>query len=293
YTYYDLERWREEIENKKIQINQENTLKDKLLKEGDEISFTIPDFIEPEIDSDYSVLYEDEYYFAIGKSGNLPVHPAGRYRKNNLTTLLESDSRLPKPFYLIHRIDRETSGIVLFGKSKLAASKLGELFEKNKIQKTYLVYVEGVFPESLEAKGFLEKDEKSKIRKKKKFTFEKTKDILWEVYTDFARVEVEGNISKIKAFPHTGKIHQIRATLHSLGYPLLGDKIYGRDESYFLEFIETGKARENERIERQALHAFSITFPHPFLKKEISIECVEPLDMQKIFSNSPYIKLTL
>jgi 23S rRNA pseudouridine955/2504/2580 synthase len=183
----------------------------------------------------------------------------------------------------VNRLDRETSGIVLFGKSSSAASKLGNLFEKGKVKKTYISYVEGIFPEILSAQGFLSKDEKSEIRKKKKFSYEKTDDALWEVSTDFALIQFSNGISKIYAYPHTGKIHQIRATLYSIGYPVVGDKMYGYDESLFLQFIESGFVESKFSIQRQALHAYSLEFLHPFTQKPVLIEADEPEDMKGIF----------
>lgn len=282
YTYYSLDEWQNQIRNGNILINEKLAGENLKLEIGEEISFTVEDFLEPEVDKNYSIVYEDEYLFAVNKSGNIPVHPAGRYRKNNLTTILENDSRINKPFHLAHRLDRETSGIVLFGKSKLAANELGQLFSKNKIKKTYLVYVEGIFPESISAKGFLAKDENSKIRKKKKFTYSKEDISLWDVHTDFELIKFQDGVSKIKAFPHTGKIHQIRATLFSIGFPLIGDKIYGKDESIFLDFIETGKVKGNFPIARQALHASNLSFIHPFYEKQIVIGAEEPEDMKRI-----------
>lgn len=281
YTYYSLEEWKNQILEQKILLNAEVTKENVFLNLNDEIRFFVEDFVEPEVNSDYSIIYEDEYLFAVNKSGNLPVHPAGRYRKGNLTTLLTSSGR--KDIFIVNRLDRETSGIVLFGKSTEAASKLGKLFESGKIKKTYICYVEGLFPKSLSARGYLGKDKDSLIRKKKKFSHEKLEDSLWEVHTDFRIIESNHNLSKIYAYPHTGKIHQIRATLYSLGYPVVGDKMYGYDENLFLEFIQTGIAKNKYKIERQALHAYELEFIHPFLNQNLNIKAEEPEDMKEIF----------
>lgn len=283
YTYYSQEEWEKQIVEGSILINDRKAEINYLLCLNDEISFSISDFIEPEVDKNFSVVYEDEFLFAVNKPGNLPVHPAGRYRKNNLTTLLAESNFNTDEIFIINRLDRETSGIVLFGKSSEAASKLGKLFETGKIQKTYISYVEGFFPEKLSAKGYLSKDENSKIRKKKKFSYEKTNSSLWEVNTDFALIQIKNGISKIFAFPHTGKIHQIRATLHSIGYPVVGDKIYGYDEKLFLQFIETGFCESKFGISRQALHAYKLEFIHPVTGKTVVIRAEEPVDMKRIF----------
>ncbi len=282
YTYYSLENWKKQIEDEMILVNGRKAEINSPLNCNDEISFSIDDFEEPVVDETISIIYEDEFLFAVNKSGNLPVHPAGRYRKNNLTTLLLCSNLIAGDIYIINRLDRETSGIVLFGKSPEAATRLGKLFEFGKIKKTYISYVEGLFPESLSAKGFLSKDEASKIRKKKKFSFERLPGSLWEVETDFNLIKIHSNISKIYAFPRTGKIHQIRATLYSIGYPVVGDKMYGYDENLFLEFIETGLCENRFGIERQALHAYSLEFVHPFSGKQTIIHAEEPEDMRSL-----------
>ena len=283
YTYYSQEEWKNQIIEGNILVNENKADINFILNLNDEISFSIDDFIEPDVDKNFSIVYEDEFLFAVNKPGNLPVHPAGRYRKNNLTSLLAESNFNPDEIFIVNRLDRETSGIVLFGKSSEAASKLGKLFETGKIGKTYISYVEGLFPEKLSAKGYLSKDENSKIRKRKKFSYEKDYTSLWAVNTDFALLETKNGISKIFAFPHTGKIHQIRATLYSIGYPVVGDKIYGYDENIFLQFIETGFCESKFSISRQALHAHTLEFIQPFTGKMVVIRAEEPPDMKGIF----------
>ena len=285
YTYYSLEDWKAQITKEKILVNGEKAEFGLLLNENDEISFLKEDFEEPFVDDNFSVVYEDEFLFAINKSGNLPVHPAGRYRKKNLTTILQNSGRKSSETFIINRLDRETSGIVLFGKSSLAASRLGKLFARGLVKKTYITYVEGLFPEKIIAKGFLSKDDSSEIRKKKKFSYQKPNNSLWEVDTDFELINTFSQISKIYAYPHTGKIHQIRATLYSIGYPVVGDKIYGYDENLFLKFIETGISENKFNLQRQALHAYRLEFNHPFTDSDIIIQAEEPDDMLSLARN--------
>lgn len=248
-------------------------------------------FPEPKVDSSFDVLYEDNYIFAINKSSNLPVHPAGRYRKNNLSSilnnLLDQLQNSKRPLALItNRIDRETSGIVLFAKDKKTANFLNKLFSSHNIKKKYIVYVEGSFPDSLLTEGYITRDPNSKIRKKKMFTEKCVEgEECWKSQTTFYKIEEKHNISKLFATPITGRIHQIRATLCSLGFPIVGDKIYGKDENAFLEFIKFGDTKQNEKekIQRQALHSFRMEFLHPITKKDIIITAPEPKDLLNIF----------
>lgn len=123
------------------------------------------------------------------------------------------------------------------------------------------------------------------IRKKKKFSYQKASNSLWEVDTDFELINTFSEISKIYADPHTGKIHQIRATLYSIGYPVVGDKVYGYDENLFLKFIETGISENKFNLQRQALHAYRLEFHHPFTDSDIIIQAEEPDDMLSLMQN--------
>ncbi|MCP5495145.1 MAG: RluA family pseudouridine synthase [Leptospiraceae bacterium] len=289
FTYYPKENWEELIQQKRITLSGSDTHPNYQLKKGDKIVFKFPELLEPEVDSNFEIVYEDEFIFAVNKSGNLPVHPAGRYQTQNLTTLLgqsiQGMQNSQKPiFFIVNRIDRETSGIVLFAKDKTMAALLSKLFSSHQIDKTYIVYVEGSFPSQLTAEGFITKDDFSKIRKKKRFMEQiiPGKECTY-VKTEFIKIGEKNHISKIFAFPITGKIHQIRATLSSKGYPVLGDKIYGKDENIFLEFIQYGNAILQGELLRQALHSYSLKFIHPITKKVIEIIAPEPHDLKKIY----------
>lgn len=120
---------------------------------------------------------------------------------------------------------------------------------------------------------------------RRKIFLSKASNSLWEVDTDFELINTFSEISKIYAYPHTGKIHQIRATLYSIGYPVVGDKMYGYDENLFLKFIETGISENKFNLQRQALHAYRLEFHHPFTDSDIIIQAEEPDDMLSLMQN--------
>ncbi|TGK00858.1 RluA family pseudouridine synthase [Leptospira semungkisensis] len=293
FTYQSRSVWRKTLEEGKILVQGKIAKASYLLKEGEEILYLPGEIEEPEVKKEFRVLYEDDRFLAVEKSGDLPVHGAGRYRKNNLVDILEADPRFQRP-YLIHRLDRETSGVVLFGKDPEAAFRLSDLFAKRKVRKTYIAYVWGSFPKKKKAIGFLFTDPSSQIRKKRAFvSSEESKDLqispeeLESSETSFLKLGEgihQGKLfSKLLCLPKTGRLHQIRATLFSLGFPLLGDKIYGKDENVFIEFIQ-GEAPDllsRLGMSRQALHSRSVAFVHPFQKKRIRILCPLPEDFPK------------
>ncbi|MDX1957652.1 MAG: RluA family pseudouridine synthase [Leptospiraceae bacterium] len=269
FTYQTEEEWENRILKGEIKLNSRILSQNILVSNDDIIEFIPENFIEPEVDFNFDIVFEDEYLLAVNKSGNLPVHPAGRYRKNTLITHLKDLSF--DTLYLTHRIDRETSGLVLFAKDANSSSKIQSYFSKRTIYKEYLVLVHGKFPNELLAKGYQGQDENSEIRKKKKYSENEFSNST-SVETKFELLEYDSikEISRISAKPKTGKIHQIRATLCSLGYPIVGDKIYGIQENIFLEFIKTGKVPDNFP-KRQMLHSWKLEFEHPNNSKKLSL----------------------
>lgn len=253
FTYLSEEKWKSEIKEKRIHLNYEETSPEVFIRQGDRLQYYPQNFIEPDVDKNFKVIYESDDIVVIDKPGNLPVHPSGIYKENTLLTIL-SKINPNKKFYPVHRLDRETSGIQIFALTQNIASKIQKLFESRKVTKEYIVYVHGNFLNDLVIEGFLSSEHNSQIRKKRKFNFFEGDEFC---STTFKLITVSKNISKIMAIPNTGRSHQIRATLCSLGFPIIADKLYGKDELNFLKFIDGYQFKEYG-INRQALHASRI-----------------------------------
>ena len=278
FKYLSRESWIEEIKNKSIMVCDQETNEFYTLKTNDSISFIRKNYSEPEVDRKFSILYESENLLILDKPGNLPVHPAGRYKENTLLSILQLETGNSQLF-VVHRLDRETSGIQILAKNSNTASVIQRDFENRNIYKEYIVYIHGNFPIHLNANGYLAKDLSSLVRKKRKFSYNNCDNSEISI-TDFYLLGEMKGISKVIAMPKTGRTHQIRATLNSLGYPVYGDKLYGLDEKYFLKFIEGEKLLNFPN--RQALHAYKVKIPPSKFYPQLEITAEEPDDLKYI-----------
>ena len=274
FTYRTNSQWLKEITDGRLLINGIRIDTDTFISDGMELTYEFAEHDEPECDLTYELLGADENFICVAKSGNLPTHPAGRYYKNTLWYLLQHDFGACAP---INRLDRETSGIILFARNPAAAAA----FSKIPIQKKYLVIVHGDFVEQVDAKGFIFKDNESLIRKKRTFSFDAPDKIPYETcHTRFRCIERKHGLSLLEAELVTGRTHQIRATCCSLGFPVAGDKMYGVDETIFLRYIAGALTAEDySRLiyHRQALHAYSLSFKNPSDGKTMNFEADFPL----------------
>jgi RluA family pseudouridine synthase len=284
FTYHSREKWHRLIAEGCLYVNDTPAQAEQLLRAGDCLRYDFGNRPEPDVDSDYRIIYQDDALLIVDKPGNLPCHPAGRYFKNTLWTLLKQREGVAQP-RLINRLDRETSGLVVIGKTLEATRHLTRQFSEHSVEKQYLVLVEGVFPEQMEAIGWLTHDTSSVIRKKRCFMAEKPKEGISEACeTHFSRLSQRNGISVVRAYPKTGCLHQIRATLCSLGFPIVGDKLYGVEETLFLRFIDdalTEADQQRLRMKRQALHAESLQVIHPATGERRIFHAPVPQDMAR------------
>jgi len=244
------------------------------VKEGDQVSWQ-DQVVEPEVRADWKILWRDADYLAVDKPPNVPVHPTGAYREHCLVRMLETRVG---PVFPLHRLDRETSGVLIFA-LHVEAARAGHLaFHRN--QKTYLAGVHGRFPKRLVVDLPLGKKAGSQIR------IRQGPDVAGQTArTRFARVASGSELSLVMAWPESGRKHQIRSHLVESGFPVVGDKIYGLDEAFFLDFID-GKlgsdAKERLILDRHFLHCWKIRFRHPILHTMVVLKSPLPPDLTRL-----------
>ncbi|MDR1190579.1 MAG: RluA family pseudouridine synthase [Verrucomicrobiales bacterium] len=222
-------------------------------------------------------------WFVVNKPAHLLIHPT---RPDGQFTLLEwVRQKFPaEPVAIINRLDRETSGLVLVARSAAAASRLGKMTMRREIGKKYLAIVSGVAPERGTVSAPLDR-----LGKHRPSAIHVRQAVIAGTYaatTHFTRLAVKqaadgDQFSLLELVLETGRLHQIRVHLAHIGHPVVGDKIYGSDENFYLSFIENGWTDEMQkalRLNRHALHAATLTFTWD--EKPVTVSVPLPADLR-------------
>jgi len=226
----------------------------------------IPEAIE------LSIIYEDEHMLVISKRAGMLVHPASGNNEHTLVNALlyhcrdlsrlSGDDRAG----IVHRLDKDTSGLLIVAKNETVHAKLSDMFKQRTIKKTYIALVAGKFEEE---KGHIDLPiGRSRIdRKKMSISVDRGRRAL----TDFEVAQELGRANLLNIYPGTGRTHQIRVHMSYIGHPIIGDKIYGNN-------ISAGIAKKIE-LKRQFLHAAKLKFVHPVSGKEMEFTDKLPEDL--------------
>ena len=215
------------------------------------------DNIVPNNDIEIKVLYEDEWMLILDKPPFMPVHPSINHYEDSLSNGVKAyflKNGINKKIRPVNRLDKNTTGIVIFAKSEYIQENLTDY------EKYYLAIVDGQTDES----GTIDKP----IARKLPSIIERTvRDDGDQAITRYKTLEFKNNMSLVECKLETGRTHQIRVHMASIGHFIIGDDLYGESSTL---------------INRQALHAYKIEFTHPVTRKEIVIESELPDDMKSI-----------
>lgn len=239
--------------------------------------------IEPSV-PDVSQLREvflDEWLLVLDKPAGLPIHATARYHLNTLTGQLVEKYGPAFEAHPVHRLDRETSGLVVCGRTTVASRRMFELFMRGEVSKEYLAIVEGQPPDVFEVDApIAEGTEQIRVAVRIDKVEGKPAQTHFEVQRRFERDGAHFAI--VRCSPRTGRQHQIRIHAREAGFALVGDKIYGPDPDYFDRFTKKtldDAAWAKLRLPRHALHASSISFAHPGTRKPVKFEAPLPADL--------------
>jgi 23S rRNA pseudouridine1911/1915/1917 synthase len=223
-------------------------------------------------------VYLDEAMLVVDKPAGLPIHPSARYHDNTLTAQLQVKYGFRAD--PAHRLDRETSGLLVCGRTHEANQALTQAFMKGLVDKDYLAILEGSPPETFEVDAPISEgtaliriavkiDQHGKPARTR-FVVER-------------RIERDGaSFALVRCSPQTGRQHQIRIHAQHAGFPLVGDKMYGPDPGYFDRFsrrVLEAEAWAKLRLPRHALHATSLALPHPSTRQRVRFEAPLPADL--------------
>jgi 23S rRNA-/tRNA-specific pseudouridylate synthase len=251
FRYHPAERWAHRVEDGRVQVNGSNVVVDHIVHERDVVTYS---FLhnEPPVDMNYDVVYEDDDMLVVSKSGNLPVHACGVYIKSTLITHIKNTRG--EHINLAHRLDRETSGLVVMSKNVAAARELGRMFAKGEVEKTYLAAVHGLVADNefvvdapigkaddlvpmtgaRETMRGIDSDLNEDLPRfvpRRVVDFERGKPAVTSFRVlrrnDGDAIAGCGGLTLLEARPHSGRTNQIRVHLHHAGYPIVGDKVYG------------------------------------------------------------------
>jgi 23S rRNA pseudouridine1911/1915/1917 synthase len=251
------------------------------VRAGETVYLVRPRMNEPDVPRNFGVIHEDDDLLAVDKPSGLPMHPSATYHKNTLTYVLR-ERYGDKPPHIAHRLDRETSGIVLCGKHLDAERALKSAFERRKVSKTYLAITRGRIAID---EGRIDLP-LAAAREGLHLAMEVRDDGAEASTTYRVRARASGH-TLVELSPHTGRQHQLRVHLSAIGHPIVGDKLYGPEgQAAFVEFIDTGLTPSLlDRLghERQALHAHRVSFPHP---AGMPMELAAPLadDLERLWA---------
>lgn len=206
-----------------------------------------------------SILYEDEHILAVNKPGWLVCHPSKEGPWSSLVGACREYLKLDR-VHPINRLDRETSGVITIAKNSTSASIYQTAIEHRRVHKHYVALLNQPLKKEIVVSKNLGKDLDSKVHVRQGI---KTDNSGQRAETIFTPLFTSSNYTIALIKPITGRKHQIRAHALHIGHPIVGDKIYGNDENYYLEFIEKGWTTKMEaelKLPRQALHAYSLEF---------------------------------
>ncbi len=227
-----------------------------------------------------SIIFEDESIIVIDKPPRLLVLP-DRYNQSlpNLYHMLKEEFG---EIFVVHRIDKETSGVIVFAKNADAHTALNSQFEDKRVEKTYRTIVVGT-PGGTEGKIDAPISESQNHPGVMKVDLKRGKPSV----TNYKVVERFDGYALVAVEPESGRMHQIRIHLASAGLPVMCDKIYGDGKPFFLSQVKTRYFSEGEEkplLSRTALHAESISLFHPTKNERVSFAAELPKDMRSVLN---------
>ena len=259
------------IKSGNVKVNEEIKKTSYLIKENDKIEFDIPENetvkIEPE-NLPLDVIYEDENMLVVNKPSGMLTHPAASQISGTLVNALlfkygQNLSDINGEFRrgIVHRLDKNTSGLLMIAKNNKTHEYLADLIKNHKITKKYRTIVKGVYPKDEDIINLPISRHPTKPHKMTVAEAGKDSTTIIKVIERFK------DATYLDVTLVTGRTHQIRVHMLAIGHPILSDHLYGHSSAL---------------LNHQALHAYQIECIHPITKEKLTLTCQPPSDMLKL-----------
>ncbi len=253
-----------------VLVNGHAVAKRHIVRAGDLITVQVREREAPTLAPeamDLDVAYEDDHLIVVNKPAGVVTHPSRGHDSGTLVHGLlgrgiAGGGEEFRPG-IVHRLDRDTSGLLIVSKRDRAHRLLQQQLRDRRIDRRYLVLVHGAFPAALTIDQPIGRDRKNRLK------VSTNSDALRDARTRFRTVQQLGKLTLLEARLDTGRTHQIRVHLEFAGFPVVGDPMYGR-------------GRPTLGLQRQFLHAWHLSFPHPETDEQIDLERPLPADLQAV-----------
>jgi RluA family pseudouridine synthase len=281
FPYLTADGWQEEIRQGRISLRKAPPTPTSRVRRGDDLTW-LRTTSEPEVDRDVTIVHQEADFVVVDKPAHLPCHADGPFQRNTLVYLLREQLG---PVQLVHRLDRETSGLMVAARTERARAALDQQFRQGLVQKHYLAIVRGRVPANFVAEQSIGRDPASAIALRRAAVEMGSTDAQ-PARTEFEVLDRGQDRTLLRCIPKTGRTHQIRVHLMAHGFPILGDKLYGRSDEDYLRFVQHVKQGGSARWspdggpDRQLLHAASLSFAHPVTESIVRYERDMPTTMK-------------
>lgn len=247
-----------------LDSNRKPVTAEHRVRAGERYLNRLPATSEPDVNAEIRVLHEDDAIVVLNKPAPLPLHPSGRFNRNTLQSIL-NQAYHPQKLRPVHRLDANTTGVVVFARTRHFAGQLQPQFAAGTVEKLYLARIQGHPPESLFA---CDAPIGSSVTELGARTVD---DQGFAARTEFRLLRrFADGTSLVEAIPKTGRTNQIRVHLWRLGWPVKGEQAYLPQEQF-------GETQTHETCDPPlCLHALRIAFNHPLTRERVTFECPAP-----------------
>ena len=290
YPNYSRSLFQKAISDGLIRVNGLAAKSSRRLHVNDRLSVTLPkepdSSIEPEA-IPLEILFEDEHLVVINKPAGMIVHPGKANYGGTLANALQahfdelSDIAGQHRPGIVHRLDRDTSGLLVVAKNNQVHHRLSRQFEQREVKKTYLAVVHGVVDFDSD---YIETHVRVHSKQREKMSVCPPGNEAREAVTFYEVIERFPEFTFVRLHPKTGRTHQLRLHMSHLGHPIIADRMYGGGTEVRLgDITEVEEGQANRvLIRRQALHAYRLEFTHPDSGQNVAFEAPLASDIQEV-----------